>query len=127
MQHRVEPEVHDHMTTRARELRKEASVPERLLWGLLRNRRLGGLKFRRQQPVGAYVVDYFCEAAQLVIELDGESHTRRESEDARRDAYLRERGLTVLRIPNDDLLRNRVGVAETILREVEEVIRKPSP
>ena len=119
MTHRTEPNTSKRMIERARELRKEAPVPERLLWGMLRGRQLGGLKFRRQQPLGPYVADFYCERAGLVVELDGQSHIGQESQDAARDRYMRVRGLEVLRIANDELLRNREGVAETILHVAE--------
>jgi very-short-patch-repair endonuclease len=134
MTHRIEPYTSKHMIARARRLRRDAPVPERLLWGMLRGRRLGGLKFRRQQPVGPYVADFFCERARLVVELDGQSHFGQQKEDTARDQYMRGRGLQVLRIANDELLRNREGVAETIHRAAEArvngweaVPRKPSP
>lgn len=134
MSHRVEPKASKHMIERARALRKEAPIPERVLWGMLRGRRLGGLKFRRQQPLGPYVADFFCEQARLVVELDGQSHFGREAEDAARDQYMRTRGLEVLRVPNDELLQNRDGVGETILQAAEArvdalgaVPEKPSP
>ena len=125
MPHRIQPETSEPMRERARQLRREAPIPERILWGLLRSRRLGEFKFRRQQPIGSYVVDYFCEEARLVVELDGRSHDGRERHDAAREAYLRSRGLRVLRILNDDLWTNREAVRETILREV--AAARPSP
>ena len=100
---------------RARDLRWSAPAAERILWDLLRARRLGGLKFRRQQPIGPYFADFFCEAAKLVVELDGESHAARVEHDRRRDRYMRGRGLAVLRIPNDDLAKNDRAVAARIL------------
>ncbi len=129
MSHRIEPKASKRMTERARELRKDAPVPERLLWGMLRGRRLGGLKFRRQQALGPYVADFFCESARLVVELDGQSHIGQEAKDEARDQYMRERGLNVLRVTNDEFLRNREGVAETILRVAEERLdaHDPSP
>ena len=127
MVHRIEPKTGKSMIERARELRKEAPIPERVLWGMLRGRRIGGLKFRRQQPIGPYVADFFCQDARLVVELDGQSHVGEEAKDAARDQYMRSRGLEILRVPNDELLRNREGVAETILREAEARVRKPSP
>jgi len=82
--HREEPKAPQHMTKFARHLRKEAPVPERILWGLVRHRQLGGFKFRRQQPLGPYLADFFCEEANLVVELDGESHTDRSTHDEAR-------------------------------------------
>ena len=117
MAHRLQHHTSKAMTERARQLRQDATIPERILWNRLRNRQLGGLKFRRQQPIGLYVADFVCESARLVVELDGRSHDDRERADARRDAYMRGLGLVVLRVPNDELLHNCEGVLETILRE----------
>ena len=106
MPHRIKPQMSPETKQRARDLRWTAPIAERILWELLRSRRLGGLKFRRQQPIGPYFADYFCEAAKLVVELDGESHEARVDYDRRRDEYMRGRGLAVLRIPNDDLAKS---------------------
>jgi very-short-patch-repair endonuclease len=91
-------------------------VPERILWWMLRDRRLGGLKFRRQVPVGPYVVDFLCDTAGLVLELDGMSHVGTGAKDDRRTAYIESRGLHVLRVTNDDLLHHDLAVAEAILQ-----------
>jgi len=79
---------------RARELRRSMSLPEGLLWQQLRTR-LGGLKFRRQHPLGPYVADFYCPAARLVIEVDGESHRmgNRPRRDAYRDRWFGEQGM----------------------------------
>jgi very-short-patch-repair endonuclease len=92
-----------HMTKIARELRAKMSVPERLLWGALRNRRLAGFKFRRQAPVGPYVADFLCEEHKLIVELDGESHIGTGVRDARRSDELHRMGYRVLRVTNDDV------------------------
>ena len=125
--HRITPKTSPRLKIRARQLRDESPIPERILWGLLRGRHLAGYKFRRQQVIGPYVTDYYCELARLVIELDGRSHDGRIAADTARDSYLRSRGLTVLRIPNDELLRNKAGVWETIQRILDELTGKPSP
>lgn len=127
MTHRTEPQASDHMQSRARDLRRNMSLPERQLWSMLRDRRLGGLKFRRQVPVGPFVVDYLCEKARLVVELDGESHTGTGRADARRDASLAKAGLRVVRVTVDDLIADRDAVAEYVLREVHERMKKKSP
>lgn len=100
---------------RARRLRREATLPERLLWGILRNGQLGGLKFRRQHPIGPYIADYYCHAAKLIVELDGDSHDATGEYDLRRDDYMRRQGLRVLRILNDDVLKEIEAVAVAIL------------
>jgi ATP-dependent DNA helicase RecQ len=102
---------------RAIDLRHNATKPEQLLWSILCRRQLGGLKFRRQHPVEPYVVDFYCASANLVIELDGESHEGRQSYDRQREEFLRKLGVKVLRLTNDDVLTNLDGVAEAILRE----------
>jgi very-short-patch-repair endonuclease len=101
---------------RARRLRKETTVPERILWGLLRDGQLGGLKFRRQHPIGPFLADFFCHEAALIVELDGMSHDGRAEADARRTRSLEGQGLRVLRIGNDDVLKDRAAVALAILR-----------
>lgn len=87
-----------------RRLRRESTDAERRLWALLRNRRLDGWKFRRQHPLGPYVVDFACLEAGLVVELDGPIHQAQAEYDAARDAYLAARGFTVLRLPNAQVL-----------------------
>lgn len=91
--HRVEP----HMTARARNLRRESPFPERLLWSRIRAGQLGGLRFRRQHPIGRYMADFYCPKAKLVIELDGLSHEAREALDEERTRFMELRGLRVVR------------------------------
>lgn len=100
-------------------------MPERLLWSRLRNRRLADLKFRRQVPVGPFVVDFLCESARLAVELDGESHVGRGEQDAARTAFLESRGLRVVRVMNDDVIRNMHDVLEFIMRTA--LTPDPSP
>jgi very-short-patch-repair endonuclease len=101
------------MRERARELRVNSTVPERILWGLLRGRRLAGAKFRRQHAVGPYVVDFYCRSHRLVVELDGRSHEDRGVPDEQRQNYLESvAGLRVVRIDNDDILRDPESVID---------------
>lgn len=90
---------------RARDLRRGGTWPERILWGRLRNRRLGA-KFRRQHPIGPYYCDFYCHEARLVVELDGGSHATPagRSHDDCRDAWLTEQGCLVLRVSNVDVV-----------------------
>ena len=81
---------------------------------MLRGRRLDGAKFRRQQPLGPYIVDFFCERAGLVIELDGAPHFPRPRRDQIRDAFLRAAGLTVVRFANREVLDHVDRVLEVI-------------
>jgi very-short-patch-repair endonuclease len=103
------------LTRRARELRKNSTAAERLLWNSLRAGQVAGLKFRRQQPVGHYVVDFFCASKRLVIELDGQSHEDKAHYDASRQHYLESQGLQVIRFYNDEILNDMGGVLEKIL------------
>ena len=92
---------------KARELRRSMSPPERLLWQALRPRP-GGLKFRRQHPVGSYTADFYCAALKLVIEVDGDAHDMGNNPelDARRDQWMRVQGLRVLRFTAADEFRD---------------------
>ncbi len=99
---------------RARAMRRAPTDAERRLWRLLRDRRLCGLKFRRQVPVGPYIVDFLCVDANLVVEADGSRHADN-ARDEVRDAYLCREGWKVLRFWNHDVLRNREGVLDTIV------------
>ena len=105
------------LLNRARELRPEQAPAEVVLWRELRGRRLTGFKFRRQNVVGEYVVDFYCAACKLVIELDGETHTGKEAADRVRQSFLESRGLKVLRFWNTDVYDNLDGVLSVILRE----------
>jgi very-short-patch-repair endonuclease len=110
------------LLARARELRQTATDAETLMWKLLRNRQLGGAKFRRQHPIGPFILDFYCQQAKLAIELDGGGHTEPEQAryDAARSAALAGEGITVLRFWNNDVLKNTEGVLETILAAVGE-------
>lgn len=87
---------------RARDLRRNMSVSEKWLWSQIRGKRLG-FAFKRQVPVGPYVLDFYCAEAKLAIEVDGEQHLNQASRDAHRDAWVKERGIVTLRIPSLDL------------------------
>ncbi len=101
---------------RARELRRSMSLPERLLWRALRARP-AALKFRRQHPIGPYIADFYCPAAQLIIEVDGESHSMGEqpAHDARRDTWICEQGFRILRIPARTVLHDIQSAVDAIL------------
>jgi adenine-specific DNA-methyltransferase len=101
---------------RARRLRQTSTVTEKLLWSLLRNRSLCGLKFRRQYPIPPYVVDFCCFDEKLIVEVDGDSHAQRERSDAARTNYLSRQGYRVIRFTNEDVLSNLEGVAAAIAR-----------
>ena len=95
-------------------MRRSPTGAELRLWRLLRDRRLSGLKFRRQVPIGPYVVDFLCVGARLIVEADGSQHGEN-LRDERRDGYLAREGWTVLRFWNRDILRDRQSVIDTIL------------
>jgi very-short-patch-repair endonuclease len=103
----------------AKSLRHRMTEPERKLWKALRGNRLGGLHFRRQQVIGDFIVDFYCESIRLVIELDAPSHALRSRSDAARDAFLKRSGIAVLRVPNDAVLRNFSALVEWISAKAE--------
>ena len=107
---------------RARELRRELSLPEVLLLAVLR-RRPGGLKFRSQFPIGPITVDFACLSHRLVIEVDGEGHNRGDQprRDVARDAFLKEEGFAVMRIAAHDVLADLDGVVGGIVARCAEV------
>ncbi len=105
----------------AKELRTRSTDAERLLWSKVRAHRLYGFKFKRQQLIGDYIVDFVCFEAKLVVELDGGQHADSTS-DSYRDNWLRSRGYKVLRFWNNDVLTNIEGVVEVVLRYLS-----PSP
>jgi very-short-patch-repair endonuclease len=107
---------------RARHLRKNMTEAEHLLWRHLRAHRLCGEKFRRQHPIGPYIVDFMHCGARVVIEADGGHHNVSAS-DAARDAWFRNRGFTVLRFWNDEILLNIDGVLEVISMAVRGATR----
>jgi len=100
---------------RSRRLRRQLTLPEVLLWRFLRQRP-AGLKFRKQHPSGPYTLDFYCIDAQLVIEVDGEAHSRGDhpAHDAARDAWFARFGLFTLRIPANEVLRDLDAVVRGI-------------
>ena len=106
-------------TAKAKELRKNSTDAERALWRQLRAHRLVGYKFRRQQPIGRYIVDFACFEKHLIIELDGRQHAEQRSYDVERTAWLEAQGFQMLRFWNHEVLQNLEAVTETILRECE--------
>jgi very-short-patch-repair endonuclease len=104
----------DMPSPRARALRQTMTDAERRLWSALRDRRLEGYKFRRQYPIGPFILDFVCIEHRLVVEADGSQHADSEK-DARRTAWLESRGWRVIRFWNNDILTNIEGVAEALL------------
>ncbi|HEX7801419.1 MAG TPA: DUF559 domain-containing protein [Pseudoxanthomonas sp.] len=103
-----------------RQLRKNSTEPEQLIWSFLRDRRLHDQKFRRQKTLGPYVLDFYCHELKLAIELDGGQHNETEhlTRDAKRDAYVADHGITTLRYWNHDVLNRAEVVLEAIWNEV---------
>jgi very-short-patch-repair endonuclease len=105
-------------TSRARQLRTRQTEAERRLWFLLRDRRLDGAKFRRQVPIGNYIVDFACQEARLVVELDGGQHADQVAYDTARTQWLAGVGYRVLRIWNNEVFENEEGVLTAIYNEL---------
>src|ERR1700723_657778 len=101
-------------------LRRKATWAERLMWSWLRGRRFSAYKFRRNHPVGRYLLDFYCNEASLVIELDGggHGHVRQQAHDAERTRFLGSQGIKVLRFWNSQLRRNPQAIRDTIFREL---------
>ena len=110
---------------RARQLRANQTEAEVALWRLLRDRKLIGMKFRRQVPIGRYVADFYCHDRRLVVELDGPIHSEpaQVDHDQSRDAFLRSMGLKVLRLSNEDAFAD----PEEIRRRIYEATRPFHP
>ena len=104
---------------RARELRREQTPAEKRVWARIRNHQLANLPIRRQHPIGPYVVDFCCEPAQVVIEIDGDSHTEPEQQafDEQRTAWLEECGYRVIRFTNTEIYHNLEAVLQAIAQE----------
>ncbi|MFL5298535.1 MAG: endonuclease domain-containing protein [Phenylobacterium sp.] len=104
---------------RAKTMRKEMSLPEVLLWTRIRRQERGAPQFRRQHPLGPYYLDFFCAKAALCVEVDGASHGfgDRPQRDEWRDAFLNAKGIRVLRIPAQSVLRDPESVANWVLEE----------
>ncbi|NEX94479.1 endonuclease domain-containing protein [Caulobacter sp. 17J65-9] len=104
---------------RARRLRRRMSLPEVVLWRVLRAG-FAGCKFRRQHPFGPYIVDFYCDAQKLAVEIDGSGHDQPDAmrHDARRDAWISARGVRIVRIPARAVLADLEAVLEGLREEV---------
>ena len=112
---------------RARRLRIEQTDAEQLLWHHLRSRRLQGWKFRRQHEIGAYIVDFVCPDAGLIVELDGGQHGDQLIYDERRTCELQAMGYRVQRFWNNDVLADIESVLEVILKALASPAPHPNP
>jgi very-short-patch-repair endonuclease len=99
---------------RAKELRRNMTPAEKILWYQLRTDKLKGFHFRRQQAIDGYIVDFYCHAVALIIEVDGGIHKQQIEYDAERDAHLISRGFSILRFTNDEVMNNLPIVLERI-------------
>ena len=110
----------------ARQLRRNSTNAERTLWRLLSDRQLASHKFRRQAPIGPYIVDFVCFDQKIIVEVDGGQHQDRLHQDQARSEWLESQGFTVLRFWNNEVMENQDGVAHLILIALEQGI-SPSP
>lgn len=99
---------------RARELRQNMTPAEKVLWQALRANRLNGIHFRRQQVIDGFIVDFYCHAANLVVEVDGGIHLQQVESDRKREQALTERGFRVLRFQNEQVFNDLDGVLAQI-------------
>ena len=108
-------------TERSRALRREMTGPERQLWSRLSRRQLGGYKFRRQHPIGPYVLDFYCSEVKLCVEVDGEQHgfASGMARDAIRTGFLESKGICVLRFWNHEIQDSIEAVLDAILEQAE--------
>ena len=116
------------MSGRAKILRANSTTPERRFWRLRYPFRTSGYHFRKQAPIGPFVVDFACHHARLAIEVDGDTHytDTAQRQDARRDAFLRAQGYTVLRFTNQDAMHNADGIYDVVARALAGRPRQPS-
>jgi len=103
----------------ARQLRRDCTDAERRLWGMLRGRRLAGYRFRRQHPVGRFILDFACTKYRVAVEADGGQHAESTLDDLRAK-ILQQKGWRILRFWNNEILADTEGVIETILRVLKE-------
>lgn len=105
------------LVERARKLRANQTPAEEIFWQIVRNRKLGGMKFRRQHQINRYIVDFYCVELGLIIELDGDIHDTREqlTKDSKRDKYLTSIGNTIIRIPNQRIFDDIQAVLEELM------------
>ncbi|OHD63503.1 MAG: hypothetical protein A2176_11380 [Spirochaetes bacterium RBG_13_51_14] len=98
----------------AKQLRKNQTKEERKLWRYLKSKQIQGLKFRRQQPIGSYIVDFVCFENKLVVELDGSQHIEDKENDIGRDNWLKSQGFSIIRFWNNEVMNNIDGVLAEI-------------
>ncbi len=112
------PKLPEYLLKLCRDLRKNQTDPEKVLWECLRHRRLNGIKFRRQVAIGRYIVDFYAHERRLVIELDGEIHRRQREYDELRVEEIKARELEILRFRNDQVFNDLESVLKQILAAI---------
>jgi very-short-patch-repair endonuclease len=105
---------------RAKELRRNMTPAERILWERLRRNALKGCHFRRQQVIAGFIADFYCHSAGLVIEVDGPIHDARNEYDADRDRIIAARGIKIIRIKNEEVINN----LDSVLKKIEEACER---
>ena len=120
---RTSPQLWEKLKPLARQMRKEPTKAEDLLWQRLRNHQLSGFKFRRQHSIERFIVDFYCSEAKLVIEIDGPIHQYHEEEDAVRQSFIESQGLRLLRFSNDEVNIN----LDKVMQEISDATCSPSP
>ena len=103
---------------RAKEMRREITPAENILWQRLRKNQLSGFHFRRQQVIDGFIVDFYCHATSLIVEIDGGIHETQQEQDAEREAHLISRGFRILRVTNDQVNNDIEGVLQEILENL---------
>jgi len=108
-------------------LRRNAPTPEILIWNKLKSKQLCGCKFRRQHSIGNYIVDFYCPSGKLIIEIDGDSHFRKEAirRDEERTEFFNSLGLQILRFSNKEVMENIEGVMIKIQEEINHPLTPP--
>ncbi|MEA3286084.1 MAG: DUF559 domain-containing protein [Candidatus Marinimicrobia bacterium] len=115
--------VPEHLLKRSKQLRDKQTPAENVLWSLLRDRQLGGFKFRRQHVIFSYIVDFCCYAEKLIVELDGAYHMaiKAKEHDNQREAFLSANGYRIIRFKNVDVFDQQEQVLQTILAYIKQV------
>ena len=108
------PELWEKLKPLARQMRRDPTPAEHALWQRVRNRRVGGAKFRRQYAIERFIVDFVCLEHRLIIEVDGDIHEQQQEYDAVRQAFLEAQGFRVIRFTNAEVMRSPDGVVEII-------------
>lgn len=111
--------IKEEMRNRARQLRQESTPFEQTFWKSVRAKRFSGYKFRRQQTIGPYIVDFVCLQAKLIVELDGAQHADNIEYDQQRDDWLISEGYRVIRVWNHEWVKNKNAVLEKIWHELQ--------